>query len=298
MERYVIVPKQRVDMAFVPECRKNITNYAKLHTTYNLKFLGIEIEPINDRYWEYDVERILLEGSFEGSYRFLGNKSIAHHYGWLVLPERAKVFVRKNITIQELFEALQLDGDSVHWVPDFDNEYYHFPLLFEKVASKGKFKRKLAKILDSSSFAKASSTVSIQMLGRQPGQKVIFEFIVTDFADWTFIRLASIEHQGAKFQYRVKRPNRAGIYKPNSRDVELLKHSLIVFTRSDLPMAAYNLLERLLDIGNLKPRECVFVNEDLGLRLALDSDTIYFDGKILDVKFRNLQFDYTTFLDV
>jgi hypothetical protein len=298
MERYVVVPKQRVDMAFVPECRRNIINYAKLHTTYNLKFLGIEIEPINDRYWEYDVERILSEDSFENPYRFLGNKSIAHHYGWLVLPERAKLFVRENVTVRKLFEALQLDGDSVHWVPDLAKEYYHFPLLFDKAASNSQLKRKLNKILDKRSLTKISNKISIQMLGRQPGQKVMFEFIVTDFADWTFIRLSSVEHQGVKFQYGVKRPSRAGIYKPNSKDVEMLKHSLIAFTRSDPTTAAYNLLERLLDIENPKPRECVFVNEDLGLRLALDSDTIYFDGKILDVKFRNLQFDYTTFLDV
>jgi hypothetical protein len=140
--------------------------------------------------------------------------------------------------------------------------------------------------------------VAIQMLGRQPGQKVLFEFIVTDFADWTFIRLSSVEHQGVKFLHRIRRPGHGSIYKPNSSNVELLKHSLIAFTRIDPAMGAYTLLEKLLVMNSLKRREHVFINEDVGLRLALDSGTIYFDGKILDVRLQTLQLDYTTFLDV
>jgi hypothetical protein len=293
MGNNVVVPKQQVPLSFKPIDWLNVVNYIKLLKAYNLEFLGIELVPLNDRYWEFNPFVTHYRRRRSECYNFLGSNPTAQHEGWIALPEMAKIVVKNDITVERLFQGLRADNflTKIHSVPDIDREYYYFQRLFQNVPNQKTFKKKLSKILDAPPVSETSTTISIPVFEKKTGQKVQFEFTVTELATWKFVRIAGVEYNGSRFKYWVDMPGGINIYSTNHKSIDLLKNYLIGFTESSVTGTAFWLMQRFMHVGT----ERVFLNEEMALHLCLERFEI--EDNVALVEFKTIEPDYTTFLE-
>lgn len=255
-----VVPKQEVEIAFTPSnWERNVVNYIKFLKTYDLERLGIEMVPLTERYWEFNPSVIHRERRHRTYYNFVGKNPVAKHEGWVVLPEKAKLVVKDNITIQRMLEGLD-DIKLVFQFPDQDKYYYYFPLFFRHVLDGNMFRRQLNEILDSLP-PEACTTISRTLTDRFNDQSVEFEFIATDFAGWTFVRLAAIKYNGARFEHWIKSPGNTNVYQVNSENVGLLREDYMHFTKGS-PNAICN-----SHIDDFTMRKRTVINKEMALHL-------------------------------
>jgi hypothetical protein len=225
-------------------------------------------------------------------YNLLGNEPTPRRKDWIALPEKAKLVVKEDITIQRMFEGLKASAfpTTIHLIPDTNREYYYFQRLFRNVPNQRIFKKRLTKTLDSPSIAETSTRISIPAIEKETGQKVEFEFITTEFAGWKFVRLLSVKYDSARFECYVKRPDGRNVYPRDDPNIDLLKNSLIAFTESSVSVSALWLIHELY-LGT----ENILINEEMALRLSLERFEPA-DEMIL-AWFKTLERDYTIFLE-
>jgi hypothetical protein len=298
----IIVPKQEVVLELEPKqfgstfTRSALVtaNLLWFYQTYNLDHLGIELEPLVDRYWEYHPNWFLDETLFDEGRNFLGADPTPTHEDWIVLPERAKLIVKRSITLQRMFEALLLEDFEAHPVPDRNAEYYIFPHLFKNVLEESELEKEVINTLNKPSVSKNSTTVPLTVLGTRHDERLRFEFIVTTFAGWKFFRVAAVEYNGNRFEYCLSKPGETNVYKIDSPLVQPLKDCCVVFARSIQATAfeefIYNFAGRTIR---------TLINEDMALHIrSQGSEAVkYHDETELQVKFRQFQPDYTMFLE-
>jgi hypothetical protein len=288
----VVVPKQEVILSFEPKSRANVTNYVKLVKAYNLGRLGIEVVPLVDRYWEFSPFVDCCKKAYKKEHDFLGSKPTPRREDWIVLPEKAKLVVKDDITIQRMFEELKatFSVKMANSVPDTNREYYLFQRLFRNVLNQKMFKKKLLKILDSPPIAENSTTTSLPVLDIRAQQEVEFEFIVTAFATWRFVRLLSVRYNNIRFEHYVKKPDGRNVYSRDEPNIELLKNSLIAFNGFSTLASIVWLIGELF-----RGTENILINEDMALRLSLEQFGPPWPVDLAE--FKTIEVDYTMFLE-
>jgi hypothetical protein len=294
MEKEIIVPRQELILKFEPEQSGPTFNFLWLYQTYNLDHLGIEVEPLVDRYWEYNPEWIIDDTLFDEGHNFLGSEPTPMHEGWVVLPERGKLIAKRSITLQRMFEALLLQHFETYPVPDNNAEYYIFPYLFKDVSGESVFAKQVIDTLNKPSVSKNSTTVSFTVFGTKRGQRLELEFIVTSFAGWKFFRAAAIEYNGKRFEYCLSEPGETNVYKIDSPLVQPLKDCCVVFARS-IEATAFE--EFIYNFAGRTIR--TLINEDMALHIRAQGREAVRSpgGPGLRVEFGQFQPDYTMFLD-
>jgi hypothetical protein len=291
MGRRIIVPQQTVELSFTPEHVENVAAYMRLYKAYNMGQLGIEIEPLVNRFWEYSQFYVWGEEESQEKYNFLGERQTPTRRDWVVLPERARLTVKHDITAQKILEAL-LPLERWYEIPDEWGDYYRFPRLFKNVAKQKIFKNEVIRLLDSPLLLDSTKTTTYTLSSEQPGHELEFEFLITTFKAWNFVRLSAVTWNGNRFEHWIRKPDGRMVYPEKSKNIGVLKEHLpIVFTTSELFIAFYVLISRLIYLQG----PITLINKDMGLYVHTDILDRY--HLTIRAEFQKIEPDYTTFLE-
>jgi hypothetical protein len=295
------IPKQELELSFEPSNWLNVVSYLHILETLDFNRLGIELQPVVNSFWEYNPQVwpyfTFFDPSkerFIGTYNFLGNKQIPEHPDWVVLPERAKLVVKENISIQQLFEAISSQA-LLYWIPE-PREYlfYYLPVLFKEGVDQRKLNEQLNDILDDPALAKNSRIISTTVIDKQREQKIKVEFVVTKFVGWQFVRPLSVKYNGAKFEHYVKDPANGNVYLANSTNIGTIKRDYCtVCTKSEVFWACDQLMHEFMSHF---PRR-MLINEEMGLHLRLRWNKRFTGQRWVEGEFAVFEPDYTTFLE-
>lgn len=295
MRNNIVVPKQRVSKRFDTKHEVSVVTYIRLVKDYDLEQLGIELNPLSSKYWEYDPSSYYTK-DFYLNYTFLGENPTPRHEDWIVLPEEAELIVKEDITIERMLDALRNDYNP-WFVPNarLDVGFYHLPRLFKNVMTEEELKIELLRILDDPALLERSKTIFFPVFNEDTNEEIRFEVVLTPYRKWRFARIIAVEYNGARFEHYLKRPGDTNVYKMDSNDVELLKNSLIDFRI--LPSSDEWLAEQLICHFIDGPTPQVLINQEMGLRLQ--AKWVSYLPKVSEVsaKFSVLEMDYTTFME-
>jgi hypothetical protein len=301
MRNTVAIPKQEVELSFTPNDWLNVVSYLKLSKVLDFNHLDVEFQPVTNSFWEYNPHVWLHMTSFQppkervtAIYSFLDNKQVPQHPDWIVLPEKVKLVVKQDISIQQLFEAIS-PYNLMYWLPDSRGDLFHLlPVLFREGTDQRRLQAKLNDILDSPAVAENSRIISTTVVDNRLGQKIKLEFIVTEFAGWQFVRLLSMKYNGAKFEHYVKDQANGNVYSADSTYLGSLKRDYyIVFTKSELFWACDQLMYEFM---HHSPRRTL-INEDMALHLRIYWHYRFHGQRKLNGEFAVFEPDYTTFIE-
>jgi hypothetical protein len=301
----VVVPKQRVIKKFHPRHEMNVAAYVRLERHYDLKQLGIEFIPVSDRYWEYDEHTAYRINYLDLDYIFLGDDPTPQHDDWIVLPEKAELVVKEDITIERMLDALIVGGDEDRgndepwFVPNVrsDDGFYHFKWLFKNVMSEQRLKKELIQKLDDPALLSLSKTISFPVFDEDTDEEIRFEVTITPYGKWQFARIVAIRYDNSRFEHCLKKSSNRNVYKPGSKSIELLKNNLLAF--SDSKSSDEWLAERLICNFLVAPNVQTLLNQEIALRLQADHFWVNSFAKDLEAvaEFEVFEIDYTTFIE-
>jgi hypothetical protein len=256
MDKRIIIPRQNIEVSL--DRPRICSAYEKLVLIYDVNRLGIQMEPVADP----------LHGCKLG------------------LPGKARLVVEHDITIEDIIEALK---GAMYDVTDVWGNYYILPRLFKNVAKKRTFIKETIQLIDGLAFSDTTGTLTLS--ADQVDQALEFEFVITPFKQWKFVRLQAVVWAGNRFEYWVRKPDGRNVYSKKSKNVAVLRRCLPIILTTDDSTAAFNdYMARFLPTKG----QLTFINDDLALHVQIDKVT-YRQGT-LDVNFGRIDADYTMFL--
>ena len=298
MRKDVVVPKQTLVKKLDPRFEMTVSSFIRLERDYDLQKLGIELRPLVQKYWAYDPHCAYNINFLDIEYEFLGDDPTPENKDWIVLPAKAEIVVKEDITIERMLETLRVDDEA--WsVPNerMDDGFYHFRFLFKNVMSEQRLASELAQLLDDPAFLKSSNRLSLSVINADTDEEIRFEVIVTPYGKWKFARIVAVEYNGSKFEHYLKRPGNTNVYRASSKCIQRLRKSLIVFdhvSASDIALSE-DVVKYFIDT----PTPQALINREMALRISSKHNTIgiYTSKSQYLAEFKVFEIDYTTFID-
>jgi hypothetical protein len=212
----------------------------------------------------------------------------------MVLPERAKLIVKEDITVEKLFANLSKDIGPYQtlMVPDFDEEYYLFRPMFSKVANKDNFRKQVNRMLDSL----PAETIIYELKDRISQETAMLELLVQNYSGWTFVRAAALQYKGLRFEHILRNPTGANVYPEDSKAVEPLRERCIAFRPTLTDQMLRWFIIRFLWPEFNGESTITFINEECTLNFSVRATWGEHKERVFEVRFVT-EMDYTTFLD-
>ncbi len=293
MRKEVIIPKQEVEVIFNHNYLRTVERYLKIMRLFDLQGLGIEMQPLSDVRLAFDRFLNARKAIWGVDYLVVKDPEYYHPHK-VVLPERAKLSIKEDITVEKLFANLNKDLGP-YWalmVPDFDEEYYLFRPMFSKVANKDSFKKQVSNVLDTL----PAEVVIYELKDRISLESAMLELLVQNYLGWVFVRAAALQYRDSRFEYVLKNPNDANVYSKESKAIEPLRNRCIAFRPTLTDQMFRQFITRFLWPELNGASITTFINEECKLDFSARAT---FEGnkeRVFEVRFVT-ETDYTTFLE-
>jgi hypothetical protein len=293
MGKEVLIPKQEAELSFHPRNARTVEHYLRASRIFNLQGLGIEIQPLSETRWVYYCFYTFEETPWPVNKSIL---AIPEHANpdKVVLPEKAKLVVKADITVEKLLANLSknIGPNRPLLVSNFDEVYHSFQLMFSKTASKDNFKRQASKILDTL----PAETVTYKIVDSATNETAIVELLVQNYLEWTFIRAAALQYKDSRFEYVLKNPTKANVYSKQSKAVEPIRERYIAFSSKITDEGLRYFVSKFFWPESYGLTKIKFINEQCTLNFSVQETVGSSTERQLAARIIT-ESDYTTFLE-